>query len=347
MNLKTIAWKNKAIKIIDQTRLPGKLKYIYLKDLKALRLAIKNMCIRGAPALGAAAGLGVYLGIKDSKAENFTQFKKELERIIGYLWFSRPTARNLFAALERIHRVALENKKETPGRIKRLIFAEVRKIIEEDRKACRRLAGFGAGLLKSGDTILTICNAGMLATIDYGTALGVIYRAKEEAKTIKVFACETRPLLQGARLTAWELKRKGIDATLICDDTAATLMQQGKIDKVITGADRIAANADTANKIGTCGLAVLSHYHKIPFYIAAPISTFDLKIKTGKDIPIEERKPQEITGLFFKRPVAQRSVGIFNPAFDVTPHNLITAIITDKGIIKPPYQRNILRISDR
>jgi methylthioribose-1-phosphate isomerase len=191
---------------------------------------------------------------------------------------------------------------------------------------------------------MTICNAGILATIDYGTALGVIYRAKEEGKSPKVFACETRPMLQGARLTAWELKMNGIDVTLICDNMAATLMRQGKINKVIAGADRIAANGDTANKIGTYYLAVLAHYHKIPLYIAAPHSTFDLKIKSGKDIPIEERQAREMTHLFFKEPIAASGIKVFNPAFDVTPHELISAIITDRGVIKPPYLRNIRRL---
>jgi methylthioribose-1-phosphate isomerase len=194
---------------------------------------------------------------------------------------------------------------------------------------------------------LNICNAGILATIDYGTALGVIYRACEQGKNIKVFSCETRPILQGARLTTWELSKKGVDVTLICDSMAATLMQQGKIDKVICGADRIALNGDTANKIGTYSLAVLSHYHKIPFYIAAPASTFDLNIKTGQGIPIEERDKKEVTELFFKRPIAPKEVKVFNPAFDITPHNLISAIITDKGIIKPPYKINIKKILGR
>ncbi len=344
MEIKTIDWVNNKIKIIDQTKLPLKLEYIYIKDIKTLWQAIKEMQVRGAPALGATAALGVYLGIKNSRANNFTEFSKEINRVIDYIGSSRPTARNLFWGMERIRRVMLMHKNKPIFSIKKIIFREAQKIILEDRIACRKIGRYGAGLMKNNDTVLTICNAGILATIDYGTALGVIYRADQEGKRIKVFACETRPMLQGARLTAWELKKKGIDVTLICDSMAATLMRQGKITKVIAGADRIAQNGDTANKIGTYNLAVLSHYHKIHFYIAAPVSTFDFTIKTGKDIPIEQRKPQEVTELFFKYPIAPEAVKVFNPAFDVTPHSLITAIITDKGIIRPPYRENIRRI---
>lgn len=344
MEIRTIDWVDNRIKMIDQTELPLRLKYLYVKDLKVLWEAIKVLRVRGAPALGAAAGLGAYLGIKDSKARDFNGFIKELDKVIRYLASSRPTAVNLFWGLERMRNAALRNNAKPVSLIKKLLLDEAKKIIEEDRKACRRIGYFGSKLIRKNDTILTVCNAGILATIDYGTALGVIYRAHEEGKNIKVFACETRPLLQGARLTAWELNKKGIDVTLNCDNMAATLMSQGKIDKVIAGADRIAANADAANKIGTYSLAVLAHYHKIPFYIAAPATTFDLKIKSGRDIPIEQRQAKEVTSLFFKRPTALKTVKVFNPAFDVTPHNLITAIITDKGIIRAPYKKNIERI---
>jgi len=344
MDLRTIEWKNNGIKIIDQTKLPGELKYMHIKDLKSLFRAIKELKVRGAPALGAAAAWGIYLGIKNSRAGNFGEFSRELHKAARYIASSRPTARNLFWGIERMCSAALKNKHKPISAIKRLLFKEAQKIIEEDRLTCRRIGRYGAKLIKDKDTILTICNAGILATIDYGTALGVIYKAKQGGKRLKVYACETRPLLQGARLTAWELKKKGIDVTLICDNMAATLMQQGKINKVIAGADRIAAGGDAANKIGTYNLAVLCHYHNIPFYIAAPHSTFDLTIKTGRDIPIEERKAQEVTELFFKRPITAKGIKVFNPAFDVTPHNLITAIITDKGVIRPPYKENILKV---
>jgi methylthioribose-1-phosphate isomerase len=243
--------------------------------------------------------------------------------------------------------LAVENQNKPLLIIKRLLFEEAQKIMEEDRIACRRIGLYGAKLIKKNDNILTICNAGILATIDYGTALGVIYRAQAQGKRLKVFACETRPMLQGARLTSWELMQKGIDTTLICDSMAATLMQQGKIDVVIAGADRIAANGDSANKIGTYSLAVLAKYHRIPFYIAAPSSTFDLKIRSGEGIPIEKRSREEVTELFFKRPIAPRSVKVFNPAFDVTDNNLIRAIITEKGIIRSPYKSNIKKVLGR
>jgi len=341
MKITTLEWKNNKIKLIDQTKLPQKLEYIYIDNLKGLWQAIKLLKVRGAPALGAAAALGVYLGIKDVKTKSFSAFAKKLDEVMKYIAGSRPTARNLFWGIERARRVAEENKGKSLLTIKRLLLKEAHKIIEEDKLSCRRLAGYGSKLIKDGDTILTICNAGILATIDYGTALGVIYRAKKEGKRIKVFACETRPLLQGSRLSAWELKKNGIEVTVICDNMAATLMQQGEINKVIAGADRIAANADTANKIGTHNLAVLSQYHHIPFYIAAPLSTFDFSARSGKDIPIEERNGREVSELLFRKRVAPAGVKVFNPAFDVTPHNLISAIITDKGIIRPPYRRNI------
>lgn len=344
MQIKTIEWKNNGIRLVDQTKLPLKLEYLNIKDIKTLWRAIKIMQVRGAPAIGVAAALGVYLGIKGSKAKGFAQFNRELARVTSYLGSARPTAVNLFWALERMRYVALKNKDKDIAAIKKIIFKEAEKVIEEDRYTCRRIGFFGAKLIKNKDTVLTICNAGALATVDYGTALGVIYHSHEQGKDIKVFACETRPMLQGARLTAWELKKRGVDVTLICDSMAATLMKSGKIKRVITGADRIAADGDTANKIGTYNLAVLSRYHKIPFYIAAPQSTFDLNIRSGKDIPIEERPAFEATDLFFKKPIAAKGTKVFNPAFDVTPHQLITAIITDKGIIRPPYRKNIKRI---
>lgn len=344
MDIRTIEWRNNKIRIIDQTLLPNKLKYVYINDLKSLWQAIKVMKVRGAPALGAAAGLGVYLGVKNLKAGNFAQFNKELDKTIRYLSGSRPTARNLFWGLERMRNTALKNKNKPVSAIKKTLLLEAQKIIEEDRIACRKIGYYGAKLIKRKATVLTVCNAGILATIDYGTALGVIYSANKEGKCLKVYACETRPLLQGARLTAWELNKKGIDVTLNCDNMAATLMGQGKIDLVIAGADRIAANGDTANKIGTYSLAVLCRYHKIPFYIAAPHSTFDLNIKTGQDITIEERNASEVSELWFKKPITVKGIKIFNPAFDVTPHGLITAIITDKGIIKKPYRTNIPKI---
>ena len=333
MQIVTIGWKDNAIRIIDQTKLPSRLEYLMIRDLKTLWSAIRELKVRGAPALGAAAALGVYLGVKDSKAKDFPAFAAELDRVIRYIGSSRPTARNLFWALERMASRAVAFRESSVPRLKKLLFDEAMRIIEEDRLACRRIGAFGEKLLRNGDSILTICNAGILATIDYGTALGVIYRAQEKGKRLKVYACETRPLLQGARLTVWELRRKGVDVTLICDSMAAALMKRGMVDKVITGADRIAANGDVANKIGTYSLAVLAAYHKLPFYVAAPFSTFDLSIARGERIIIEERPGTEVC--------ACKGVKVFNPAFDVTGNRLVSAIITDLGIIRPPYIKTI------
>jgi len=347
MKLETITWSKNKIKIIDQTKLPLKLEYLYLDNLSSLWQAIKILKVRGAPALGIAAALGVYLGVKDSKATNFRDFWRQLDRVIAYLASSRATARNLFYGLERMRRTVLIHKNKPLTQIKKLLLKEARAVIEEDKISCRTIGHYGAKLIKDQDAVLTICNAGILATIDYGTALGVIYRVKEDGKHVKVFACESRPLMQGSRLTTWELKQKGIDVTLVCDNMAATLMQQGRIQRVITGADRITACGDSANKIGTYNLAILARYHKIPFYVAAPASTFDLSMKKGSGIVIEERPAEEVTEMFFKQRIAALGVRVFNPAFDVTPHQLISAIITDRGIIRPPYPANIKRLIKR
>ena len=341
MKIRTIEWRNNKVRMIDQTRLPEELVYLDMDDPKDLWKAIKLLRVRGAPALGVAAALGIYLGIKKSKAGNFREFSKDVDSAAKYIASSRPTARNLFWGIERIKMAVLINKHKPVTAIKSLILAEAKKIIEQDKASCRRIGFYGSKLIKNHDRILTICNAGILATIDYGTALGVIYRAKQDGKKVSVYACETRPILQGARLTTWELKKMGVDVTLITDNMAATLMQKGTIDYVIVGADRIASNGDTANKIGTYNLAVLAGYHNIPFYIAAPASTFDLNIKSGEDIPIEQRDECEVTDLFFKSRICPKGIKVFNPAFDVTPHKLISAIITDKGIIRPPYKASI------
>ncbi len=341
MDIRTIAWEKNAIKIIDQTKLPGTFSYVYIRDIQTLWRAIRALKVRGAPALGAAAALGVYLGVKDSKAKTFVDFARELDAVSRYIASSRPTARNLFWGIERMCAVAVFNKNKPVAVIKRMLLAQALGVIEEDRSICRKIGAYGSRLIRNNARILTICNTGILATIDYGTALGVIYKAHEQGKKLKVYASETRPLLQGARLTAWELTRKGIDVTVQCDTMGAVLMQQKKVDLVIAGADRIAANGDTANKIGTYSLAVLAAYHKIPFYIAAPISTFDMDIRSGEEITIEQRNGDEIGKLFFKTPMTPKGVAFFNPAFDVTPHALITGIITEKGILKPPFIQSI------
>ncbi|MCX5710695.1 MAG: S-methyl-5-thioribose-1-phosphate isomerase [Candidatus Omnitrophica bacterium] len=344
MNIRTLEFKNNKVRIIDQTKLPHKLEYINIDNAKDMWQAIKELKVRGAPALGAAAALGVYLGISKSKAKTFREFSHELDRTAKYLAASRPTARNLFWGIERACSIAVKNSGKSVAEIKKWILNEAFAIIEEDRRACRNIGRFGAKLIGIDETILTVCNAGILATIDYGTALGVIYRAKAEGKRPKVFSCETRPLLQGARLTTWELMKEGVDVTLISDNMAAHLMKERKIDKVVVGADRIAANGDSANKIGTLGLAVISAYHKIPFYIAAPCSTIDQGTHSGKEITIEERDGKEITDLFTDDIRILRGIEVYNPAFDVTPHELIAAIITDRGVVCPPYKENIRKL---
>ena len=339
----TICWQNGAVKLIDQTELPLKTKYLYCRDVKTLWHAIKRLSVRGAPAIGVAAGFGVLLGIKDYKGKDNKKFLKDLRKLCDYIGSSRPTAVNLFNVLDRMERVAEQNSHLSVDQIKKLLKAEALAVYEEDRRVCRRMGDYGSRLIKNKQSIMTICNAGALATVDYGTALGVMYSAKTAGKKFHVYACETRPLLQGARLTAWELKRAKIDVTLICDNMAATVMKQGKVQAIFTGADRVAANGDSANKIGTYNLAVLAKYHKIPFYIVAPYSTFDLKIKSGKEIPIEERKPDEVAGFRTIR-TAPKGIKVFNPAFDVTDHSLIFGIVTEAGIIRPPFKTNIKKI---
>jgi len=344
MNIRTIDWKNNKVRLIDQTKLPQKFTYIDIDNVKDLWHAIKIMQVRGAPALGAASALGVYLGIRDYPGKDYAGFYRQLMHAAKYIRSSRPTARNLFWGIERVINTALVNKDKPVDEIKKNILSEAKKIMREDMLSCRAIGEYGAKLLKDKSSVLTICNAGALATIDYGTALGVIYSAKEKGKNIKVFSCETRPLLQGARLSAWELHQKGIDVTMIADNTAAFLMSNGKIDAVIAGADRIASNGDSANKIGTLNLAILAAYHKIPFYIAAPQSTFDLNIKNGSGIKIEMRKKEEVSKILFKKAAAPEGVKVLNPAFDVTPHHLISAIITDKGLLRQPYLKNIKKV---
>lgn len=338
MSVPTIEWKHNKVRIIDQTLLPHKLKFIYCGTVKSVWDVIRNMKTRGAPALGVAASYGVYLGVKNSKKNFF----RDLEKVIRYLSTSRPTARNLFWALERMRKTAYANKSEPVRKIKKILLKEANMIFEDDKEICRKIGKFGSKLIKNKDKILTHCNAGGLATADYGTALGVLFTARKAGKRIRVYVDETRPVLQGSRLTTWELMREKIDTTLICDNMAAHLMAKGGIDKVIVGADRIAGNGDTANKIGTYNLAVLAHYHRIPFYVAAPTSTIDTRIKSGKGIPIEERNPDEvrkIKGVY----VSPKRVKVLNPAFDVTPNKFVTAIITENGILRKPFRRSIKR----
>ncbi|PIU42117.1 MAG: S-methyl-5-thioribose-1-phosphate isomerase [Candidatus Omnitrophica bacterium CG07_land_8_20_14_0_80_42_15] len=343
MRVETVKWVNGKIRLIDQTLLPHSLKYLYCSDIKTLWDAIYTLRVRGAPAIGIAAGFGAVLAAKLSKARTYAQFKKDVIKEIRYLKSSRPTAINLFWALERMEKVLDLQKKKPVERIKKALLAEANRILKEDRVMCRKMGSFGSDLVKNNDRILTLCNAGALATSDYGTALGVVYTAKAKGKNIKVYACETRPLLQGARLTMWELLKNKIDATLICDSMAATLMRQKMVDKVFVGTDRIASNGDAANKIGTYNLAVLAKYHRIPFYVVAPSSSFDLRLKCGGDIPIEERRGDEVREVFGKK-IAPINAKVYNPAFDVTPNDLITAIVTEKGIFRKPYIKSLRKL---
>ncbi len=337
MSVKTIEWKNNHVVILDQRLLPGKEVYRVYRDYAAVAKAIREMVIRGAPAIGVAAAMGVALGALWVKGKNFD---REIERIFRILEKTRPTAVNLFWALERMRRVYIENRSEGIETVKRLLKEEAQKIYEEDIAANQLLGKVGARLLKNSTRVLTHCNAGALATAGYGTALGVIRAMKESGKQVEVMASETRPFLQGARLTAWELKKDNIPVTVLTDNMVGYLMQKGKVDAVVVGCDRIAANGDVANKIGTYGVAVLAHRNNIPFYVAAPTSTIDLKCSSGKEIPIEERNPKEVSH-FNGRSVTPRGVRIMNPAFDITQHDLISAIITEKGVITSPYLQNI------
>jgi len=341
--LPTIQWKDEKLVLLDQTLLPNEIIFEEFDRIEAVWDAIQGMKVRGAPAIGVAAAYGVYIGIRDAKEDNFEDFWKELKHKTAYLATSRPTAVNLFWALERLENKALELKNNPIADIKAALLKEAIMIHQEDEQINRSIGENLLTLLKDGMGVLTHCNAGALATTKYGTALSPIYLAKEKGWDIKVFADETRPRLQGSTLTAFELYHAGIDVTLITDNMAAVVMSQGKIDAVIVGCDRIAANGDTANKIGTFGVSILAKYFNIPMYIAAPTPTIDLRTPTGKDIVIEERDSSEITCRFGVW-TAPKGVKTYNPAFDVTPHENITAIVTEKGIIYPPFKEKLKNI---
>jgi methylthioribose-1-phosphate isomerase len=335
--IKTIEWKNERVVMIDQRVLPHREVYRVCRDYEEVAQAIREMVIRGAPAIGVAAAMGVALGASKSQEKNFD---RQLERIFLTLSRTRPTAVNLFWALERMRRIYTDNRSRGVERVKRLLKDEAQKIYKEDIAANKQLGKFGANLLRNARQVMTHCNAGALATAGYGTALGVIRALKESGKPIEVWVNETRPFLQGARLTAWELKKERIPATLVTDNMAGYLMQKGRVDAVVVGCDRVAANGDVANKIGTYGIAVLAKRHGIPFYVAGPTSSIDLNCPSGAEIPIEQRDPKEVSHIF-GRSLAPKGIKIFNPAFDVTSQDLVSAIITEKGIINPPFQQNI------
>jgi methylthioribose-1-phosphate isomerase len=336
MPVPTITWENDSLRLIDQTFLPERYVRIDCGDVEAVAEAIESLRVRGAPAIGVAAAYGVVVGAGEALASG-ADIVSGAREAIARLSRTRPTAVNLFWALERMGRRLDEVAQQHPATaIRDRLLQEAHEIFEEDRRVCRQIGKNGAELLNHNATVLTHCNAGALATADYGTALAVVYAAVEAGKQVAVFADETRPLLQGSRLTAWELRQSGVDVTVICDSMAASVLRQKNIDSVIVGADRIAANGDVANKIGTYGLAILAREHNVPLYVAAPLSTIDMSLSRGEEIPIEERGPEEITrGM--GRQTAPGGVNVYNPAFDVTPQRLVSAIVTEKGVAQSPY----------
>jgi methylthioribose-1-phosphate isomerase len=335
--VKAVEWFDGRLRILDQSKLPEEQVFVNLDDYRDVVCAIKEMKVRGAPAIGVAAGYGIALGASGIKTANRDDFLAQLNQVMQTFAASRPTAVNLFQAINRMKKAA---EGDDVAEMKKSLINEAKRIHEEEATATKELSRLGAELIKDGFTVLTHCNAGPLATAGYGTALGVIKAAKEQGKKVSVFVTETRPLLQGARLTTWELMEEGIPVTLITDSMAGYFMKRGEIDCVIVGADRIAANGYTANKIGTYSLAVLANAHGIPFYVAAPTTTIDLSLTSGYQIPIEERSPEEVTHVQGV-PIAPKGVKAANPAFDVTPHNYITAIISEKGIIRAPYTEGL------
>ena len=333
-----------AIIILDQTKLPGEVKFLRLKEQKDMWQAIYLLKVRGAPAIGVFAAFALYLAAKDINADTWKTFYDSFHEAKEYLNSSRPTAVNLSWALNRMERLVIDNKNKPPEEIKALLLKESREIKEEDIWMCRQIGENGLTLLKDGDGILTHCNAGQLATSKYGTALAPIHLGLERGMNFRVFCDETRPLLQGARLSAFELMVDGADTTVICDNMASQVMKNGWVNVVFVGCDRVAANGDVCNKIGTSGVAILAKYYGIPFYVLSPTSTIDMSIETGEDIVIEQRPPEEVTEMWYKQRMAPEGVKVYNPAFDVVAHELITGIVTEYGIARPPYIESLREI---
>ncbi|MBM3777702.1 MAG: S-methyl-5-thioribose-1-phosphate isomerase [Acidimicrobiia bacterium] len=340
--LPTITWENDAVVMIDQRKLPSKEVYVRCRTAAEVARAITTMVIRGAPAIGVAAAMGIALGIRASRAAGTRQLAVEFQKLCDRMAATRPTAVNLFWAIDRMKRVFAEQvgTGAPVDDIRQALEREAHRIHDEDVASCRAMGAFGASLVPDDARILTHCNAGALATAGYGTALGVVRAAAEAGKRVAVLADETRPFLQGARLTAWELVRDGIDTTVITDNMSGAMMRAGQVDLVVVGADRIAANGDVANKIGTYAVAVLAREHGLPFYVAAPLSTIDLATPDGDHIPIEERKARELTHVAGQR-LTPEGAQVRNPAFDVTPHRYVTAIVTERGICRPPYTESL------
>lgn len=335
--LLTVAWENNSVVLIDQTKLPNKLAYVKCKSYQEVADAIKRLVVRGAPAIGVTAAFGLALAAQQSKAKTLPELMTDLETAFKVLRATRPTAVNLFWALERVMGKAKRGK--SLQEVKNLVLDEALRMSEEDISANRQMGANGAKLLQDGDIVLTHCNAGSLATVAYGTALGVIRAAKESGKRLSVIATETRPVMQGARLTAFELQHDGIDVSLIPDTAVGHMMARGAIKRVIVGADRVLRTGHVFNKIGTYQVAILANKHKVPFYVAAPLSTFDFE-SNPEDVVIEERSVDEVVKVGSKR-IAPKKVRVFNPAFDMTPPELITGIITERGVLKPPFEKNL------
>lgn len=343
--LKTLEWTEQGVRFIDQTKLPTEETYVTCQTYEEVAHAIKTMVVRGAPAIGVAAAMGIALGIKNSDANHVSELRRQFEEICDTITSTRPTAVNLFWAADRMRARFDSIAEPTVAQIRQALITEAQRMYVEDIASNEAMGRHGATLMPAIGGILTHCNAGALATCGYGTALGVIRAAVEAGKKIRVFADETRPFLQGSRLTAWELAKDGIDTTLISDNMAGWIMRTGRIQAVVVGADRIAANGDTANKIGTYSVAVLAHEHGIPFYVAAPFSTVDLGTPDGTKIPIEQRAATEVTHVAGKR-VAPEGIKVENPAFDVTPAKYLTAIITERGIAKAPFEQSLKRLAE-
>ena len=342
--IQTLEWTDQGVRFIDQTKLPTEETYVDCKTYQEVAEVIRNMVVRGAPAIGVSAAMGIALGVKHSKAENVSELKRDFDQICDVMGKTRPTAVNLFWAIKRMQQ-KFETLRVCPvEQIKKAMIEESQRMHAEDIAINRAMGKHGAALMPATGGVLTHCNAGALATAGYGTALGVIRAAVEAGKKVHVYADETRPFLQGARLTAWELVKDGIPTTVISDNMSGAMMRQGKIGAVIVGADRIAANGDVANKIGTYTVAVLAHEHDIPFYVAAPISTVDLETPDGSKIPIEQRNASEVTH-FAGKVITPEGVSIENPAFDVTPAKYVTAIVTERGIARPPYEESLWQLA--
>ena len=333
-----------ALVIIDQTKLPNEVEILYLTDQKDIWDAIYLLKVRGAPAIGVAAAIGVYLAARDIMDNDYEGFKAKFRQAKDYLTSSRPTAVNLFWALDRMENIVLDNSGKSVDEIKRLLHDEAVEIHDEDIRVCKAIGENGLTLIKDGDGILTHCNAGQLATTKYGTALAPIHLGVERGMHFKVFTDETRPLLQGARLSAFELLSNGVDTTVICDNMASQVMKNGWVQAIFVGCDRVAANGDACNKIGTSGVAIMAKHYGIPFYVCAPTSTIDMSIAHGSDIPIEERPAHEVTEMWYKKRMAPEGVKVYNPAFDVSENKLVTAIVTEFGIARAPYDDSLKEI---